>query len=501
MRRVVSGGCRVAALSWLVLLAEPAVSQTRGGSRSAVKVEPAADAYFMEDVAGNRDMPEFQRLAIRIGGIVVAPGFELANDVDGNWLNRGDATDPVSGVQRALPALQARFPGALPVMVRDAAVQGHVNPGLGVRGDFRFAFHPSVNMTGDWDGIRLDLVADGRILRHARLQREDREEYHVGIDAKLPLGEAAQFLASASADRKAEAPGSNGTATLDYFAFGPSVYTSVAGHVGVHWDLGMFSADADADLDRERYNDLDLRTADLLDHTGLAVAGVPAKLAVSQGFRDNDKLQLQFRGGWAVSPDFTVWVKPGLERTRHRLVSASVGGPDSDTYGMVVGVAKSFDRLIVLDVGIGWQLRRYAGTGLADSRRVVVQGAVDWYPTPLLSMRVSADQNFQGSAIPSVADLATRSLAFRADYEVLRNLTARLRLNTQWQSYPAGARPGIATTTIVCLQAASVEGAYIANRGLSFRAFAGVHRRRSNEQTVLGDFFAWQSGLGLTLRI
>ena len=501
VKRTVSGISSAAALCSLALLTEPAWSQTRGGPRSQVDVDPAPDAYFMGDVAGNRIMPEFQPLAIRIGGIVVAPRFELANDVDGNWLNRGDAPDPVSGLQRALPALLARFPEALPSVVRDEAVQGHVNPGLGVRGDLRIAFNPSVTVTGEWDDIRLGISADGRILRHARLHREDCEEYHAGIAGSLPLGGAGQLLASVSADRRAEVPGSNGTATLDYFAFGPSISRSVGGNFGVHWSLGGFSAHVDAELVRERYNDLILRTADLLDPQGLAVAGVPASLGVSQAFRDNDRLQLRFRSGWAVSPDFTVWVKPGFERTSHRVVAGGVASPDSDTYGLVVGVAKSFERLIVLDVGMGWQLRRYADAGLKDSRRIVVQGAVDWYPTPLLSLRLSIDQNFQGSAIPNVADLATRSLEFRADYEVLRNLTARLRLNAQWQRYPAAARPGAATTADVSLQAASVEVNYLASRGLSFRTYAGVHRRRSNEQSVLGDFFTWQSGLGLTLRI
>lgn len=492
--------------------AAPAVAQ----ELPRLSPNAAADTvriYFMRDVAGNRIQPEYTPRPIRIGNFDIRPQLQINTNFDGNWLNRADVSITQALKLTALP----------PETIE--RLTGFINPQIERKDDIEFDIDPQIGVVSDWASNKLQFDASARIYRYAQLTRENRVEYRVNTLGQIDFGEKHNLTFVAGVDRRAEVPGVNGTAVLNYFGFGPSMHTTVMATGDANFTFGRVQAQLGLSLSRDYYDDLELRTADLLSPAGLtalngnygefldllrtagittsAVSTASGRIAFSQAFREDQATQVTANAAYLLTPDTQVYLQSTYQYLQQLHVPAgqAVHPFDSDTFGFLVGMAKSIGGLIVFQGGIGWQFHRYGDSYYQNTSRLNLQGAVDWYPTPLLSLRATAGQAYQGSAVYGVGDISVRVVTLRADYEILPNVEAWMLLSSEWDRYPIGAanaaRLSGATYT---MQSGNFEVDYQANRLLGFGVNFGFHRRLSQDPVVLGPFAAWRAGVTVTFR-
>lgn len=462
--------------------------------------------YFLDNVAGNRRQPGYEPIARRIGSFVVSPSVVSHIRTDDNWTARGQTLPLLTVIGTAVEATQAQFGFALPGGASAAALARTINPDLVDVADVAVDLVPAVAISSDWSRNALSLDASARLTRFASIRRLDREEFQVGSRGTLDLSGNVAVSARVSFARQAEPYGTNGLAVLDYFGFGPSLLHRFTAGAAIAAKFSRTSVALDAEYVREEYLPLQLDIADLVRPDLLPLPGLPDRLEVSQSYRDRSQANLRLRVSYALAPDFDVYLVPSYSRNRQARQASDAefvtGTPSfsSDTFGIVAGVRKDFSHLFVVQAGLRFQLRNYDSPALARSRRFDIEGAADWYPTPLISLRVHASQQFRGSGILGQADIVTRTIGARADYEVLRNVGLRLDGSASWDSVPAAVgQPGTAGRS--ARQEGAVRVVWTMGRSTELNFSAGGHRRRAGNSIFLGSFASSRFSISLTRRI
>jgi hypothetical protein len=491
----------------LLLIATPAFAQ----EYHYLSDNAAADTvktYFMEDVAGNRKQPEFDPIPIRIGNFSFHPQIQANLNWDGNWVNRADTVDVESSAILAVPILKSLYGHQLPAALFQNIRAGNINPDLARVSDGEVDLDPALSSKVEWDRVFLALDATARFYHFFHLARENHQEWHAAATLQIALGEKSDFTLAAGADSRAEAPGANGTAVLNYYGFGPSIHTNPAVSATAHFPVGPILAQLTGNASRDFYSTLVLRTSDLFDTVATGSNPLPPSLTVSQADRADQVAQLMGSITYRITSETQLFIQTSYQHVKQlhppRDQTGNAIHPfDSDTFGFLVGAAVSINGVIVIQAGGGWQYHHYDDPFYQNTSRLNLQGAADWYPTRLLSFRVTLGQNYTGSAIAGVGDTSVRTMTVRADYEFRRNIEVWALWSTEWDQFPAAA--GITTASASsgakqAMQSGNFEVDYRPNRLLTIGINIGVHDRLSDDTLVLGPFRALRGGLTITLR-
>ncbi|MFM6829551.1 MAG: outer membrane beta-barrel protein [Novosphingobium sp.] len=462
--------------------------------------------YFLENVAGNRRQPGYEPVPHRLGSFVVAPSVTVRAHSDDNWTDRGQSLPLLTVIGSAIGNLSDQFGIALPADVIAGALAQTINPALVDVGDVAFDVAPAIAVSSDWSRNALSVEASARLTRFATIHRLNRDEFRMATRGRIDLGSTAVVAGRVAYLRQAEPPGANGLAVLDYFGFGPSLFNRFAAGADLGMKFGRAGVSLDAEYTQDRYRPLRLDPADLLAPGILDLAGLPTRITLSQRYRNRTQTDLRLRLTYSVAPDFDVYLVPSYGRIRQDgQVSDSdfvTGIPSfaSDTWGLQVGARKDFGHLFVVQAGLRYQDRDYVNPVLVRSRRFDIEGAADWYPTRLISVRISAAQQFRGSGVPGQADIITRTVTARADYEVLRNVGLRFEGTAAWDRYPAAsAQPQQGGQS--ARQDGSVQVVWTIGRSTEVNLSAGGHRRRAGNSIFLGSFAASRFSISLTRRL
>ena len=463
-------------------------------------------SYFLDDVAGNRRHLGYEPFRHRLGAFVVSPSMTARLRSDENWTGRGQSLPLVNVIASAAGNLESQFGFAFPGGVSVGALVQTINPRLADVGDLALEVAPALTVASDWSHHALSLEASARLTRFGAVQRLNREEFKVETRGRYDFGTAAAASVRISYIRQAEPNGANGLAVLDFFGFGPSLVNQRAVGANVGFRFSRASVMLDAEYSQDQYRPLHLDLPDLIRADQLPNSGLPASVELSQDYRNRSKAELSLRLSYNLGPDLDVFLVPSLSRVRQSIrisdseFAAGVPGFSSDTIGVLAGIRKNFSRLIVVQGGVRFQHRKYDNPLLVAARRFDIEGAADWYPTPLVSVRVNAAQQFRGSGILGQADIVTRTVGVRADYEVLRNLGLRFEGTVAWDRYPVvgGRSQDIGQTA---RQDAAVQFIWTIGRSTEASFSAGGHRRRANNSIFFGSFTASRFGISLTRRI
>ncbi|MDT0508396.1 outer membrane beta-barrel protein [Novosphingobium sp. MMS21-SN21R] len=462
--------------------------------------------YFLQNVAGNRRQPGYEPVPHRLGSFVVAPSVTVRAHSDDNWTDRGQSLPLLTVIGTAVGNLSDQFGIVLPADVIAGALAQVINPALVDVGDVAFDLAPAIAVSSDWSRNALVVEASARFTRFVSIHRLNREEFRVATRGRIDLGSNTVVAGRVAYLRQAEPPGANGLAVLDYFGFGPSLFNRFAAGADLGMKFGRASVLLDAEYTQDRYRPLTLDPADLLAPGVLDLTGLPDSIAVSQSYRNRSQAGVRLRVTYSLAPDFDVYLVPSYGRIR-QLGQASgtdfaAGIPSfaSDTWGLQVGARKDFGHLFVVQAGLRYQDRNYVNSALVRSRRFDIEGAADWYPTRLISLRISAAQQFRGSGVPGQADIITRTISARADYEVLRNVGLRFEGSASWDRYPAAsAQPQLSSQS--ARQDGSVQVVWNIGRSTEVNVSAGGHRRRAGNSIFLGSFAASRFSISLTRRL
>jgi len=204
----------------------------------------------------------------------------------------------------------------------------------------------------------------------------------------------------------------------------PIEYDQFDANVGFTREFGRYRAQAEAEFSNFDYDDTAL--------FGGAIA--------DQDYRDRDDTTLTVRGDYAVSPDTSWFVSASYEEESYDLSPPNPDAPiDRDASGYTAQVGADFDIRHIArgSVGVGYTTRDYDDPSQETEEGASVSAAVEWFPTQLTTVGVSATRSIEASAVAGSAGRVNSELAFVVDHELRRDVILTAAVNWGEDDYNA----------------------------------------------------------------
>lgn len=398
------------------------------GSGPTIVIEPVLDR---DDVAGARIEPAYQPQPIRFGPTLVRPSISIVGEYFTNVFNRP----------------QASAAAAVTVM-------------------------PSLSLRTDFPRHELGLSASGTLRRFARQRTENSEEFAVGADTRIDLGARHRVRARAGLERLIE-PRSTAGSIAD--AAEPVSYGRLSGDLGATLEFGRLRASPTLRYERLDYSDVRLTGGGKAD----------------QAFRDTRSL----RGEIRIDYEFSGLVSAFAAASREDIDSTAAPAPlrrDAHDASLVAGLRGALTPVVSGELGLGYRRRDQARADLRDFRGLTFRADLQWYITPLLTLRAQADRGFRNSGNPAVGAIRADRFILTAYYDPLRNL----RLSASAEVEHGDFREIDARTWRKALR---LRAQYRISRRLSIGGYMGVLRQDVSGPQVVVPFTAFSAGIGMTV--
>lgn len=417
---------RIAVAITLTILARQPVQ-----AQTAQPLFPSETApLFRPDAAGTRAEPAYDPIGIASGSFRILPKVELGAVTNSNIFSQDGGAD----------------------------------------GEAYFVAQPALRIVSDWGRHGFELDADARIRRFASLESENSEEFAVGANGRYDLDYASAIFTRIGYSRRIEPRGAGGPANANAE---PSAYSELGSSLGASKEFGPLRLRASISATRRRYDDIRL------------VAGGEQ----DQSFRNSRAITVTPRIDYAVSPAAGLFVTGSYSAVKS-LDAPSCCVRDATGGTILAGVRAELGRLVIGEVAAGWRTRSFERPQYRDFDGLTFDARIDWYPTELVSFRLSAGQDIENSGIASVAGIVTRNATLSAYYEPLRNLRVIGSLRYFNEKYR---ELHVETDSV----GASLRADYSFNRNLTLGLRASVRDRGSSDPQTVSEFHGYELGASL----
>lgn len=400
------------------------------GAGSSIVIDPQLER---DDVAGARMEPAFQPRQIRIGPVFAQAGISVVGGYDSNVFNQPQS-----------------------------------------RSDAALTFAPTLSLKADLPRHELSFVALGSVRRLARQQSENSEEFGLKGKAQFDLTERQAILASIDYSHEVEPRSSVGSVAN---AAEPVSFRRFASEIGARLQLGALRL-----VPQLGYRRADYAPVELADGG-----------AVSQSFRDTRTIQ----GDLAIEYDFTGLGSGFASASVSDVESTEAPAEqrrDSRSYSVMVGVRGDLSPVLFGEIGAGYQARHYKLPRYRDFEGATFRADVQWYVTPLMTLRLQAGRTFQNSGNPIVAGILSDKVTISAYYDPLRNLRISLSGSCDHNKYRE-------VSTRAERTSARVQAQYLVNRTLSVGAYASFLHQDVRGEPIVNEFTSFGAGVGMTLAL
>jgi hypothetical protein len=265
---------------------------------------------------------------VRVGGFILYPGIELAEQYNSNIF----ATD-----------------------------NNTVD-------DFITVVRPSLDLRSNWNNHMLNLFASGAFGVYASNTRENYQDYRLGFDGRLDIQRNWNVYGGASFSHLHE-----DRSDPDATAFtSPNEYNKLSANLGYYQKFNRFSVRLEGRLDDYTYT----------NNRG-AAAGV-----ISNPDRDRTEYAETLRLGYEFIEKYEVWVQGGLYQRRynHRVDGAGFRR-SSDGWGVVGGATIDFGGITQVEAFAGYREQNYDDSRLGSIRGPVFGLTGYWNPLVPLMIR------------------------------------------------------------------------------------------------------------------
>lgn len=387
---------------------------------------------------------------IAVGFCLLVPGTVLAEDIRGQGVaeRQYEAFTP-QGVRAGSFILR---PSLTVSEVYDSNVFASE---IGVVDDFVTEINPNLVVESDWANHSLRLEVDVEQSLHASQTAEDGTEWRVLGSARIGVLSDTQV-----------------TVNFLYGAFLEARGTPDA--VGATAERTEFSeAGASISL-AQSFNRLSMEV--LADYTEFDFDDTPL---IGGGFDDNDDrdrniLEIAVQVGYELVADTVVFLR-GTYNVRDFVQEIPVVSVDrdSDGYELVVGTSFELGSLATGEVFVGYRGQSFEDPTFATVSNIAYGASVDWYVTPLTTVRFRADNTIEDTTSGGASSFERQSVGVGLDHEFLRNLIARLDAEYAQANFSGSLREDKTYDFEVGLD-------YMINRAFSVGLFYGYEERASN---------------------
>lgn len=331
--------------------------------------------------------------------------------------------------------------------------------------DFIYNINPEVLVQSDWVRHELTARAYGSFNLHQDETGEDFNDYGASLGGRADLTRNTNIVASASYDMLNENRGANTVGG----AAKPTEYDSIKASVGINQHFNRLTASIEGAYENLDYDDVDLIGGGTTDND----------------FRDRDIWTGLVQFGYDVSPDTLVYVRGEYNVRDYDQKPATPR--DSEGYSVVIGSEFKLSRLVSGDVFVGYQEQDYDALNTVEG---VAYGLdVDWYVTPLTTVRISGQSVIAESIVTGASGILKRGVSLGVDHELMRNVFISGDAEYRNEDYEGIAREDDFLT-------GGLKVNYLINRNLSVALGYDITNRDSN--TAGNDYT--QNDIGLSLR-
>lgn len=389
---------------------------------------------FRADVSGTRPQPEYDPKGIKVDSFRVFTSITMATAFDSNVFNLAS----------------------------------------GKNADASASLEPRFRASSDWGLNQLDLTASARITRFASKGAENREEFGFSLSGRLDAENNDAAFGRIDFRQETEPRGAGGQRVL---GAEPSAFAELNIGVATRQSFGPIKLQVSASVGRRTFDPIRLISGGRFD----------------QAFRDTETIQISPRILFALTPDTGLFLAGTASRTK-TLNPKSFSDRTATGRRILFGARGSIGNLVAAEVGLGVQARNYRAPQFRDYAGFAYSAIIDWYPTPLLSVRLTANQEFQNSGIVAVAAIRNNALQLATYYELLRNVKVAFTLRDERESYR---ELSIVTKTSSAIARVDLDIGPRLTAGLNL----GFRRRGSTDPSVIGKYSGVTLALSLTGRM
>ncbi len=342
-------------------------------------------------------------------------------------------------------------------------------------GDFFYTIAPSLNLVSNWSRHSLT----GTVRTESQFYFAEKEENTTGINAdvagRLDIGGQSSLTTTASYIRDQEGRGAPGTLAA---ADEPTAYRELSGGATFASRINRVSYSVGADYSTREYDDSDL-----------VGGGVQPN-----GDRDVNRIDVTGEVGYDFSPGYIGFVRANYN-TRDFNVESDRSGVDrdSDGYDISTGVQFQLTNVIVGEASVGYFEQQYADDPTLDDANGITFGAdLEWYPSPLLTGRVTASREVGDTVVGGSSGTINTNAGLGVDYEFRRNIIV-----TTDVGYGNSEFEGIQRNDDT--YSGSLETTYLINRNARAGFRWEVVNRKSNVEAE--NYMQHIVGLNLTLQM
>lgn len=389
-------------------------SNTREGSQLA---QETGEEVQSEQADRHEQKKSFEFRNVIIGSNGMAGGPYMQNQ-EVNALSPSRAPDEFY-LPRGVPlgAPFRLYPNLLTSLTYDDNVYrvGASAPG-GKTDSFFFTINPTIVLDYDTSGLKVDLYGDSAIYEYTSLGRADTTTYDLGVRGSYTITHAASFSGNVSEsleDEELSSPndvGSQAHATQFSLFDGSGRFDFKPSRLG-------FAVGGSADL-----------------YTFHCTALIGGGLSCLDHDRDNQLYKGYVETSYDFSPGYSVFARGTYNDDHYFINPLNPNGGDrngdlrsSHGYTIDTGLNLLLTNLLSAQLYVGYLDQMYIKHQphpLPDVSGLDFGANLNWYPTELLTVHLSALRQIENIVLPGASAGDDKSVTLSAEYEIARRIFA-----------------------------------------------------------------------------
>jgi adhesin HecA-like repeat protein len=282
--------------------------------------------------------------------------------------------------------------------------------------DTIYSVRPSIEAVSQWSRHQLRANVRGNIYKYDKFDQEDNSTYALGATGRIDVLRSTYVNIGGGFEHLVEARYSP---TVQQLATAPVEYERAYGSIGASREVNRLRVSGEL-----RYSDW------TYDDTRLGVT------PVDQSYRDHETTEGDIRVDYAISPALAVYVF-GAANERKYGNSSVPTDVDRGSNGWEAALGADFE-LTDLTRGqlqVGYLTQEYDDPTVGDSSGLAVRGRVEWFPTQLATVTLTAERVVEDTGVIGAAGTLSAKASAQLDYELLRNLIVTARVNWAEDEY------------------------------------------------------------------
>lgn len=270
-------------------------------------------------------------------------------------------------------------------------------------GDTILKIQPELAVTSDWTRHFLSAYARGTYTRFDEFEIESTDEWMAGGSARLDIRRDTTLSGGFDFARLTEPR--TGT-SLQGQSVVPIQYEQDQARVVFSREFNRLRTTARFDYVNYDFND------------GRAATGA----SVDQDDRDREELTASLRGDYAFSPATAGFLQVALNEHNYDITAPGRLGRDSDGVTVLAGLNFELSNLLRGDIGVGYVEQNYDDPRFRDISGLGVRGQLEWFPTQITTVTLTAARRVSDSGIPGAAGYLESDFGAQIDHELRRNI-------------------------------------------------------------------------------